>query len=119
MIERWLDWEQRLQRGREVMKKMGLIYPEIVKIGEQVFPIFDTAEGTGHGRAYQFKRIQHTGTIVATDFFGATLGFVEINWRELWDHPGAVVRASDSREGNNRFDEVRISLAVARIRAAR
>lgn len=119
MIERWLDWERRLERGKGVMKKMGLIYPEVVKIGEQVFPIFDTAEAVGHGRAYQFKRIQHTGTIVATDFFGATLGFVEIDWRDLWEHPGAVVRGSDSRDGKDRFDEVRISLAVARIRTAR
>ena len=52
--------------------------------------------------------------IVAYNFFGEALGFVEIEWSDLWNHPGAVVRASDCRKGNDRFDEVRINLAVAR-----
>lgn len=118
MIERWIDWERRLEGARMTS----------VNIDGQRYQIFDEAvsDQENRSRVWQVKRMRASGTIYASNFFGHPMGVVAApSWSQLVDHPAAYMKGTDLVTSvynpdklGSWFDEVRLNLGSARRRAA-
>lgn len=109
MIERWIDWERRLEGARMTS----------VNIGGQRYQLFDEdAPYPGNVfRVWQVKRMRASGAVYAADFFGHSLGVVDApSWSMLENHPAVYMKATDLQTSEGWFDEVRLNLGTARRR---